>query len=751
MGRFGKLVLGTAVALLTACTGSRFHSEGMNLLAEGKAEEGIRQLEKAVVAEPRNAEFKADLMNRRSEEVNRLLAAAEAARAAGKLDNAHGLYKSVQELEPMNVRGAQGADAIERERRSGTLIEQAQVALTRGDIETARFHVKTILAEHPSNYAAINLKREIDDQAVKLQMADLTLLKQTNPITLEFKDANIKMVLDGLTRATGISFFLDKEVPSELRATVNLRQASLNDALDIILQSTRLEKKILNPTSVLLYARTPEKLKEHQDLLVKGFYLSNADVKQTQMMLKELLKAKDIFIDEKLNLLVMRDTPDAIRLAEKLIGMHDLSEPEVMLEVEVLEVKRSRLTELGVKLPNQLTLTPLVSGGAATINELRGLNSDNVTVGLPTATVNFRREIGDVKILANPRIRARNREKAKVMIGDKIPVVSITTTSNGVSSESVQYLDVGIKLDVEANVYLQDEVAIKVGLEVSSLVREIRTPAGSLAYQIGSRSASTVLRLKNGETQVLAGLINDEERRTASRLPGLGDIPMLGRLFASQKDESEKTEIVLSITPRLVRNINKPDPIDREFWSGTEVSLKSKKVSISTAESATDSARGENPALPSPAAAAKDAASLAPTALSLSWQGPTQAKVGELFKVAIVMKADGGVRSLPLQLGFDPSALQIIDIVEGNFFKKGGASTSMSNNIDPTLGKAFVSVIRSGVDGAFGQDTVVSLTLRPLAVKATTELKILMSAPISVGDKPPVLSPPAPLMINIVN
>ncbi|MCE3603619.1 general secretion pathway protein GspD [Massilia sp. P8910] len=749
MFRFEKVVLATTVVLMTACTGSRLHSQGLTLLADGKVEDGIRHLEQAVIAEPRNAEFKTDLIRRRTEEVNRLLATAEAARAAGKFDAALGFYKRVQDVELGNTRAAQGAEAVERERRSGALLEQAQTAFKQGELDAARFQVKAILGEHPNNAAAITLKREIDDQAAKLQLADATLIKPTSPITLEFRDANLKMVLDGLSRATGISFMLDKDIQPDLRTTINVRQASLNDVLDIILQSTRLEKKVINPTSILLYPRTPEKLKEHQELLVKGFYLANADVKQTQAMLKELLKAKDVFIDEKLNLLVMRDTPDAIRLAEKLISMQDLSEPEVMLEVEVLEVKRSRLMELGVKLPNQLTLTPLVSGASATLDELRRLNSDNIALGLPTATLNLRREIGDVKILANPRIRARNREKAKVMIGDKIPVVSITTTSNGVSSESVQYLDVGIKLDVEPNIYLQDEVAIKVGLEVSSLVREIRTPAGSLAYQIGSRSASTVLRLKNGETQVLAGLINDEERRTASRLPGLGDIPMLGRLFSSQKDESEQTEIVLSITPRLVRNINKPEAIDREFWSGTEVSLRSKKLTTAVTENATEPTRGAsvNPAAPP----AKDASNLAPTAVSLSWQGPEQAKVGELLKVAIVLKADGGVRSLPFQLGFDPSALQIVEIAEGDFFKKGGASTSMSNNIDHTLGKAFVSVIRSGTDGAFGQDTVVTLTLRPLAAKAHSELKFLMSSPISVGDKPLVLAPPAPLTITIVN
>jgi general secretion pathway protein D len=200
---------------------------------------------------------------------------------------------------------------------------------------------------------------------------------------------------------------------------------------------------------------------------------------------------------------------------------------------------------------------------------LKNITASQIAIS-PTPTVNFRKDDSDVNILANPRIRVKNREKAKIHIGDKVPVITSNATSTGVISESVSYLDVGLKLDVEPTVLMRDDVQIKVGLEVSNIVREIRSSSGTLTYQIGTRNAGTTLRLKDGETQVLAGLISDEDRSTASRVPGLGDLPLLGRLFSSQRDERSKTEIVLLITPRVLRSDSTRQPAQTEFSGGTD-------------------------------------------------------------------------------------------------------------------------------------------------------------------------------------
>jgi general secretion pathway protein D len=327
----------------------------------------------------------------------------------------------------------------------------------------------------------------------------------------------------------------------------------------------------------------------YQDLMVKSFYLGNADAKSTMAMLRTLVKTKDIYVDDRLNLLVMRDTPEAIRLAEKLVAVQDLAEPEVMLDVEVLEIKRGRLLDLGMQYPSQFSLLNTITTDTATsstvgapvvttnttlsplpltVDKLRNLTGAEITMNNPQ--LNLQKVDSDVNILANPRIRVKNHEKAKIHIGDKVPVITSNTTSTGVVSESVSYLDVGLKLDVEPSVLMRDDVQIKVGLEVSNIVREIRSNNGTLTYQIGTRNAGTTLRLKDGETQVLAGLISDEDRKSAAKIPGLGDLPLLGRLFSDHHDERNKTEIVLLITPRILRSDSTRQPALTEFRGGTE-------------------------------------------------------------------------------------------------------------------------------------------------------------------------------------
>jgi general secretion pathway protein D len=187
--------------------------------------------------------------------------------------------------------------------------------------------------------------------------------------------------------------------------------------------------------------------------------------------------------------------------------------------------------------------------------------------------LHLRETAGRSNVLANPRIRVKNKEKARIHIGDKVPVITTTAGSTGFVSESVSYLDVGLKLEVEPLVSLEDEVGIKVGLEVSNITQQVKTTGGTVAYQVGTRNAATTLRLRDGQTQVLAGLISDEDRRTASKVPGMSRLPVVGRLFSNNGETLTKTEIVLLVTPRVLRNIERPGARIEEFNSGTELEI----------------------------------------------------------------------------------------------------------------------------------------------------------------------------------
>lgn len=754
-----KLVyLMLAAALLSACAGDLYHREGLDLIGEGKVDEGIAALAKAVDEEPTNAEFRKDLYARKAAYVDRLLSGAQTQRQAGKREEAEGLYKRVLHIDPANARAREGVDALVRERNQAAVVAKARDAFKAGDSDQSLALLRPVFSENPEHAGALALKREIEERLARKKASEPTLRSAyTKPINLEFRDANVKMVFEVLARTTGINFILDTGVRPDLRTTVFLKNASIEDGIELILQTSQLQKKVLSSNAVLVYPNTADKLKDYQDLVVKAFYLQNADAKQVQTTLKTLLKTKDTVIDEKLNLLVMRDTPEAIRLAEKLVAIHDLAEPEVMLEVEVLEVQRSRLLELGIQWPNQLTLTPLSTTGGANlkVNDLKRLTSNNVGVTVGSAVINANQQDGDANLLANPRIRVRNREKAKVLVGDKIPVVTTTTTATGLVSDSVNYLEVGLKVDLEPDIRLQDEVSITVGLEVSSLGAQVKTASGTIAYQIGTRNANTVLRLKDGETQILAGLISDEERGSGNGVPGLTSFPVLGRLFGSRSDKHQKNEIVLSITPHLIRNLARPDADQGEFWSGTESFLRTRPLSLQPIVESADRPLAKEGTEASPSEKRSSALSNLRTvevpakSVALTWQGPAQVKAGDEFRLSLKMKADGSVRSLPFQLGFDTAAFQVVDVTEGPFFKQNNGMTSFSKNVDVAGGKVFVSVVRSDVEGASGEDAIAVVTLRALAAKSPGEITVLSAAPIVQGEHVPALSLPAPLAITV--
>jgi len=356
---------------------------------------------------------------------------------------------------------------------------------------------------------------------------------------------------------------------------VFLRDTTIEEAMRFVLVTSQLERRVLNPNTVLIYPNTPAKTQAYRELTVKSFYLANADVKQTANMVRNLVKTRDLYVDEKLNLLVIRDTPEAVRMAEKLIANQDLGEAEVMLEVEVLEVGHNQMTQAGIDWPGRVALG--VQGAESIRGQLTGTEAKNLNSGLfrlnvsdPLVALNLRQQAGRTNVLANPRIRVKSKEKARIHIGDKVPVITTTAGATGFVSESVNYLDVGLKLEVEPVVSLEDDVGIKVGLEVSNISNEVKTSSGTVAYQVGTRNAATTLRLRDGETQVLAGLINDEDRRSANRVPGVSQLPLIGRLFSNNNDTVSKTEIVLLITPRVIRNIERPGARLEEFNSGTE-------------------------------------------------------------------------------------------------------------------------------------------------------------------------------------
>lgn len=572
-------IVGAAVLLVLAgCAGQQAYRQGKELTTRGNYEEGLTKFQQAIAHDPAAVEYRVAYMQARERAVTAQLEQAERQAQLHMTVEARQGFERAMALDPGNERARAGMRALDAEARHDKWLAEAKAALGRNDRDSARIRIRSILAEKPAHTAALAFKRQVEEQEAHATAETSLSHIYKKPITIEFKDAAIKDVFEVISRTSGLNFLFDKDVRTDQRTSIFLKNSTIASAIHFALLTNQLEQQILDGNTILIYPNTAAKLKDYQELVVRSFYLSNAEAKTVANTLKTILKSRDVVVDDKLNLLIVRDSPDAIRLAEKLVALHDLPEPEVMLEVEILEVKRSRLMELGVKWPDSLSLAPLPSaaGSPLTLRDLRSLNSGSIGALVPPATIHARKQDADANILANPRIRARNREKAKVLIGERVPNITATSTSTGFVSESISYVDVGLKLDVEPVVYLDNDVAIKISLEVSNIINQIQTKSGSIAFQIGTRTASTVLRLKDGENQVLAGLINDEDRRSANKLPGIGEIPVVGRLFGDTLDDNQKTEIVLSITPRLIRNIELPQANLSEFAGGTDASLRSR-------------------------------------------------------------------------------------------------------------------------------------------------------------------------------
>lgn len=800
MHSIGRRAAGIALALasmltLSACANwVREQADGK--LREGQYEKAVTTLEEGLKRHPDSPTLRGGLIQARNEAMARLVGEAAVAKAAGKIDDARALLQRAQPFDTGGRRIEELLYELDVEQRQRELLAQAEGLVAKKQPDAAVALINASLKDNPRQPDLVALKRRIESGARQARLRTGQLgLKETRPISLDFRDAPLRTVLDVVTRNSGVNFVLDKDVRADVRITVFLRSARVEDAIDLIVSTHQLTKKVLDEQTLLIYPNTPEKQREHQEQIVKVFYLASAEAKGAAAFLRSMLRLKEPYVDERSNLLAVRDTPENIEMAERLLALYDTPEPEVLLEVEVIEVRSSRLTELGITFPNAIGLTPLAPDGGTdlTLGNIRGLNRDRVALGLGGVLVNLKREVGEFNTLANPRIRARNKEKAKVLIGDKVPVITVTTGTGNFISDSVSYVDVGLKLDVEPTVYADDEVAIKVGLEVSSVSREITTRSGTLAYQIGTRNANTVLRLRDGETQLLAGLISKEERSNSSRIPGLGDLPIAGRLFSNNRDDNNRTELVLAITPRILRNVRIPDATETEMWVGTETQprLRGAGGTVRVASEGAEQpvagavAPAQGPAAPSispsmspsvaptlqapistpPLGALPTAPAITPPLMpgapltsapppaasagsAVRWAGPVEAAVGGSFNVTLQLSTPTALRGMPLRLAYPKDKLQLVEVEEGDFFKQEGAPTSFSKQIDAKEGSARVGLLRSQATAARGQGTVITAKFKALAPGAA-EIHLLSIDPVAFGEPTPRIELPRPHTVRI--
>lgn len=575
-------------------------------------------------------------------------------------------------------------------------------------------------------------------------------LKSTRPITLKFKDAKLKDVFSILTQLSGINFVFDDGV-KDTPVSIFLENASFQQILSLLTNMNKLNTKNLNETTVLVYLDTPEKNKQYDDLVMRTFHLNYMDAKKAINLIRTMIQVRKVYVNEDSNSIVVRDTEDIINVVEKILDANDMPEAEVVLDVEVIEVSDKNAENIGLLLSNynvqlgafspapdnKLLSTTLAgvttavpsgeittTGGGDITNLVRAFTMKGFGgyVTVPSATFNLGKTLANGEVLSNPKIRVKNREKAKFNVGTRVPIT--TTTMNGtVSQVNVQYVDVGVKVNAEPTIQLNNEISIKLSLEVSSILQKetVGLDKSTSVVTIGTRNLETVLSLKDGETSVIGGLIQNSSNNDKSKVYLLGDIPLIGPLFTNTNSSKDKTELILAITPRLVRGVPVPLPGLASFVSGKEdhpslirpmssfdmepvfegeTQLKEVKNESKIFLSDT---KMPNLTLPMNQPVPVVQASL------LQISAPSVASVGEQFILDIKISEVNDLAKVPFVLTFDPAFVDFVAVSEGPFLKNDGKPTTFSSMADPATGTVTVTLERTaGSGGVNGGGTLAT-------------------------------------------
>jgi general secretion pathway protein D len=405
-------------------------------------------------------------------------------------------------------------------------------------------------------------------------------LKSRAPISLKFKNSPILNVFEVLTKLSGINFIFDKDLQDN-RVTLFMTDVSFDHFLEVLLKTSNLAAKVVDEKTMMVYAKTPAKGKEYQDLQIRTFYLSTLEAPKVVEMLSKIFKSDNISANEQLNAIVVRGPKEVIELSGKIIEANDRAPAEVLLNIEILEVRRTKEKQLGLDFnPYSLTLgvgesAPNISSDStfanlASLGALGDITSNELLLAVPTVTLNFLKQDTDTRILAKPQLRVRNRETSSVLIGSRVPLrTNRRVDTTGVVTNDFQYFDIGVKVNAEPTINLHGEISLKLTLELSALGPNIGT-ADDPQFEILTRTVNTVMTVRDGEPVIVGGLIQEDERTTVRKLPFLGEVPAMGSIFSNTEERANETDVLFTFTPMLARAQEVPGTDVLTFWSGSE-------------------------------------------------------------------------------------------------------------------------------------------------------------------------------------
>jgi general secretion pathway protein D len=730
------LVLVLSVSLpLSADQAKSFYNKGRDAEARQNYELAYDNYKRAYDLKPK------DLRYRTAFERTRFLSAAshvhrgQLLRDAGKLDEALAEFQKALQVDP------------------SSFIAQQEVRRTKEMIDETK-NPPAPTAGPPSS-----LKRRLEQARGPVELAPISNV----PITLKLTEDS-KVIYETVGKLAGINVLFDPDYTSR-RIKIELNGVTLEEALEIIAMESKTFWRPVTSNTIFVAADNPGKRKELEQSVIKTFYLSNlsqpTELQDVVNAMRTILEVSRIQQLPSQDAIVVRGTPDQMALAQKLIDDLDKAKPEVIVEVAIMQVSRDKIRQYGISPPTSATValqnninTTTTNGTTSTsttsnttsgtsntinLNRIGNLNATDFTVTIPPATATALLSDTDTKLLQNPQIRALDGQKASLKIGDRVPVAtgSFQPGIGGVGinplvNTQFQYLDVGVNVDITPHVHAGREVTLKVSLDISA-VTSTTNIGGINQPVIGQRKIEHEIRLKEGEINLLGGILEDQQTKSLSGIPGLAQVPILKYLFSQTNTDHRENEIVFALVPHIVRG-HEVSRLNQEVLDvGTANAIELRRFTRPAGAGGSAVPPSGAPQGPAPTAPVQAPPSPTPppgqvapppatgnASFLFDPTAITQTK-GSTFAVNIVLSGGQNVYSVPVQLNYDPNILQMVNVSNGGFLSQDGQAVALVHRDDPNSGTVQITATRPpGSGGVSGQGAVLTLTFLAKAPGQTT-------------------------------
>ncbi len=693
---------------------------------------------------------------------------------------AYNFYHQAYQLQPTDLTYRAAYEYV-RFLAAASYVHQGELLTNAGKLQEALTDFEQALAIDPSSFIAqqqankirLMMKQAMNPTAAPAPSTESVLTRRmeeatgpvelapisNTPITLNLTQDS-KTVYESVGRLAGINVLFDPDYTSR-RIHVDLNGVTLHEALEITALESKTFWRPVTPNTIFVAADTPAKRKELEQSVIRTFYLNNLaqpnELQDLVNILRTLLDTQRLQQFPSQQAIVVRGTPDQIAMAQKLIEDLDKSKPEVVVEVAIMQVTRDKLRNLGINPPtsvsvslqqsnatqsstsvtgtagNTATASTSSNSGSITLNTLGNLNATNFAVTIPAATANFLMSDSSSKLIQQPEIRASDGQKASLKIGERVPVAtgSFQPGIGGVGinplvNTQFNYIDVGVNIDITPHVHGLDEVTLKLAMDISA-VDSYQNIGGIQQPVIGQRKIENEIRMKEGEVNILGGILENTVTKSLSGIPGLASIPLFKYLFAEEQKEVKDNEIVFILIPHIVRaqDLSPSNTKAIDVGTANSISLRSSQQAPppQTESGNPQGTMMNRPPQATPPGAALNAPAAAPMGSPIvSFDPPTlDQPVGASFTVNVNLAGGQNVSSVPLQIMYNPRVLQLVNVSNGTLLSQDGQTVALVNRDDSMAGILQVTASRPpGSNGISGDGSVFTLTFEARAPGQST-------------------------------